>query len=602
MRGMTRVREPMSNLTDYLSPRRPWFGAVSRKSTLADAAAGFTNAAIVLPQGVAFAIIAGLPPAYGLFTAMIPPVIAAFFGSSRVMVSGPTTAISAVLFASLSQFAPAGTPAYIEMALALTVMVGLVQLAAGLARLGALITFVSHSVIVGFTAAAALLIAASQLAPALGLSVERGGGVVERVLRVAEAADQTNWRAVLLSVATLVVLILVSKLSRRLPHYLIALVAGSLIGLALGAEASGIAMFAPLPSVTPNFHLPDFTGVPLAELAPAAMAIAFIALLEAVSIGRDFAHRRNEKYDSNQEIVGQGLSNMIGGFFQCYAGSGSFTRSALNAESGARTPLAAMFAALFLLALLLLLAPFIAYIPVPVMAGTILFVAWRLVDFAEIRHILDARTSDTVVLCLTFLAGIAVELEFAIVVGVVTSLFAFLRKSASPLVAVLAPAITDGRRTLRGAKRYNLPQCPQIAVLRIEGPIYFASVEAIAKRIETLEAQFGSRARIVLYLRGVGSIDLSGADFLIKLIRNARKSGGDVHIVATYKGVLSTLRRAHVLDILGDANLHLSKGQAIARITAQADGDICRTCQLRVFEECKHLPQPEQTTEGGKGS
>lgn len=583
----------MPKIVDYLTPRRPWFGAVSRQSSLADAAAGFTNAAIVLPQGVAFATIAGLPPQYGLFTAMIPPVIAAFFGSSRVMVSGPTTAISAVLFASLSQFSPAGTPVYVEMALVLTIMVGLVQLAAGMARLGALIAFVSHSVIVGFTAAAALLIAASQLAPALGLTVEKGGGVIERLARVAESVDQINWQAALLSGATLAVLIGISRLSKRLPHYLIALAAGSLIALAMGARASGIEMFAPLPSITPSFHLPDIVGVPLASLLPAALAIAFIALLEAVSIGRDFAHRRDEKYDTNQEIVGQGLSNLIGGFFQCYAGSGSFTRSALNAESGARTPLAAMFAAVFLMLLLVLLAPFITYIPVPVMAGTILYVAWRLVDFAEIRHIIQARTTDTVVLGLTFLAGIAVELEFAIVVGVVTSLFAFLRKSASPLVAVLAPAQTDGRRTLRGALRYDLPQCPQIAILRIEGPIYFASVEAISSKLDKIEATFGPRALVILYLRAVGSVDLSGSDFLIKMIRSARARGGDVHIVATYKGVLSTLRRTRVLDILGESNLHLSKGQAIARCTAQVKGDICSACQLRVFTECNDLPSKD---------
>ncbi|WP_417729570.1 SulP family inorganic anion transporter [Roseovarius sp.] len=580
----------MSKLTEYLSPRRPWFGAVNRQSTLADAAAGLTNAAIVLPQGVAFATIAGLPPQYGLFTAMIPPVIAAFYGSSRVMVSGPTTAISAVLFASLVQFAPAGTPAYVEMALLLTIMVGLIQLAAGLARLGSLITFVSHSVIVGFTAAAALLIASSQLAPALGLCVEKGGGVIERLLRVAEASGQIDWRAAFLSLSTLVMLIFLSRLGKRLPYYLFALAGGSLVALSIDAAGNGIAMFAPLPSVLPSAVPPGFANVPLADLAPAALAIAFIALLEAVSIGRDFAHRREERYDSNQEIVGQGLSNLIGGFFQCYAGSGSFTRSALNAESGARTPLAAIFAAGFLLVLLILLAPFITFIPVPVMAGTILFVAWRLVDFAEIRHILEARTSDTLVLCLTLISGVVVELEFAIVVGVVTSLFAFLRKSASPLVAVLAPAVVDGRRTLRGARRYNLPQCPQILVLRIEGPIYFASVEAISERFDQIETQYGARALIILYLRGVGSIDLSGADFLIKTIRTARKCGGDVHIVATYKGVLSTLRRTGVLNILGEANLHVSKGQAIAAITGQADPEMCRSCLKRVFNECAKLP------------
>lgn len=584
---------PMVQLANRLTPRRSWFQHVDRQSLRADASAGLTNAAVVLPQGVAFAIIAGLPPEYGLFTAMIPPIIAAWYGSSMVMVSGPTTAISAVLFASLSQLAPAGTPVYIQMALVLTIMVGVIQLIAGLARLGALISFVSHSVIVGFTAAAAVLIAASQLAPALGLHVENGGGVIERLTRVVEAAPQTDWRAVLLALLTLATLIIVQRISRKIPAYLVALAIGSAAAWLFNAEAHGIAMFAALPSIIPALSVPSVSLSTFADLAPAAVAIAFVALLEAISIGRDFAHRRGERYDSNQEIFGQGLSNVVGGFFQCYAGSGSFTRSALNAESGARTPLSAILAAVFLLLMLLVLAPLVSLIPVPVMAAIILYVAYRLIDFREIQHIFDVRTSDTVVLIMTFVAGITVELEFAIIVGVFASLFSFLRKSASPLVAVLAPVTIDGHRTLRGAQRYNLPQCPQIAVLRIEGPIYFASIDAIEERIEKIEQDSGPRALVVLYLRGVGSIDLTGADFLIQFLRSRRAMGGDVHIVASYKGVLSTLRRTHVLEELGEANLHLSKGNAIGSCISGIKPDICKTCKVRVFNECASLPNED---------
>jgi SulP family sulfate permease len=215
------------SLRKTFSLYRPWFAQINKGTMRADLIAGFTNAAIVLPQGVAFAIIAGLPPEYGLFTAMIPPIIAALFGSSMVMISGPTTAISAVLFASLSAQAVPGTAHYVEMALLLTILVGLIQLAAGLLRLGALITFISHSVIVGFTAAAALLIGASQLAPALGFTVERGGGVFERLIRVANSLDQTSLLACSLALFTLATLILCAKISRSLPNYLIALAGGS---------------------------------------------------------------------------------------------------------------------------------------------------------------------------------------------------------------------------------------------------------------------------------------------------------------------------------------------------------------------------------------
>jgi sulfate permease, SulP family len=580
-------------ITERLNPVRPWFSKVSHSSLRDDAMAGLTNAAIVLPQGVAFAIIAGLPPEYGLYTAMIPPIIAALYGSSMVMVSGPTTAISAVLFATLSEFALPGTPAYIQFALVLTVMVGVMQLAAGILRLGTFISFISHSVIVGFTAAAALLIGASQLAPALGLTVERGGGVVERLQRVFEVLSQTNLSALFLAALTLLTILISQRLDKRLPSYLIALIVGTIAGLVIDAPAQGIAMFSALPSVVPSFEAPHFSLSTLAALAPGAATIGLVALLEAISIGRAFALRREEAYDSNQEIVGQGLSNIVGGFMQCYAGSGSFTRSALNVESGAKTPLSAIFAAIFLFALLLAIAPFVRFIPVPAMAGIILYVAWRLINFSEIRHIVDGSRSETIILALTFLSGIAIELEFAIVVGVVSSLFVFLQKTAHPLVAILSPAIHMGHRTMRGARHHGLNQCPQIAVMRIEGPLYFASVEFVDHQIADFEAEYGERRTLILHCRGVGHIDLAGADFLIRETAKLRKRGGDLHLIATYATVLDSLKRTHVTEIIHEENIHLGKGSAIATCVANAKNDICRTCTKRVFKECAEKPGPE---------
>jgi len=587
------MADTLSRLRRQFSPVRPWYAKVSAETMKRDAVAGFTNAAIVLPQGVAFAIIAGLPPEYGLYTAMIPPIIAAIFGASMVMVSGPTTAISAVLFATLSEHAAPGTPAYVNMALTLTIIVGLMQLAAGLARLGALISFISHSVIIGFTAAAAVLIGASQLAPALGLTVERGGGVIERLLRVAHGIEGTNPVALALALATIGTILICLRIDKRLPSYLVALVVGSAFGYALDAPAAGIAMFDPLPSILPGFSAPQTDFQTLANLVPGAATIAFVALLEAISIGRAFAIRRNEPYDSNHEIVGQGLSNVIGGFFKCYAGSGSFTRSALNAESGARTPLSAIFAAGFLLLMLILLAPFVRLIPVPVMAGIILYVAWRLINFAEVAHVRESSRSETFILAATFVAGIAVELEFAIVVGVISSLFVFLRKSAAPMVSMLAPVIHKNSRSFRDVTRYDIPQCPQIAVYRIEGPLYFASIEYVEGRFRDYETVYGVKDIVVLHLRGVGTIDLAGADFLIKEIRTIRSRGGQMHLIATRPEVVRVLKNTHVVEALGEDHLHLGKADAVAEAVAEAQTDMCGTCRIRAFQECVSKPAPD---------
>ncbi|WP_238368613.1 SulP family inorganic anion transporter [Mesobacterium pallidum] len=573
-----------------LSPVRPWVLEQTPASWKADALAGLTGATIVLPQGVAFAIIAGLPPEFGLFTAIIVTVVAALWGSSRVMVSGPTTAISAVLFASLSGLAVPGSETYIALALVLTFLVGVLQLAAGMAGLGGLIAFISHSVIVGFTAAASVLIAVSQLGPALGLAGGEGG-VLHRLSRIVADAGTLNIDAVIISAVTLASLIASFRISRRLPGYIIALVAGSLAAVLLGAE---VAMFAPLDAVLPSFEAPDLSIGTIGALLPAAAAVACVGLLEAISIGKSFAIRRGETYDSNQEMVGQGLSNLTGSFFHCYAGSGSFTRSGLNAESGAASPMSAVFAAGFLVVLLLLLSPFVRFVPVPAMAAIILYVAWRLIDIAEIRHIVATSRSETFILAATFLTGILSGLDFAILVGVVASLSIFLNKSAHPLVAVGAPTEVNGRRVFMNAESFNLPQCPQIRFVRIEGPLFFASIEHVEREFRRMEEKDGLKT-CILNLKGVGKIDLSGADFILSEARRARAHGNDLHLIAANPSVLNVLKRLHCLDELGPDNVHPHKSDAIRPAVARASDPICAGCEIRCFNECADKPGAQPT-------
>ncbi len=556
----------------------------------ADAWAGLTNAAIVLPQGVAFAIIAGLPPDFGLFTAIVVTIVAAFWGSSMVMVSGPTTAISAVVFATLSPFAAPGTETYILLALTLTFMVGALQLLAGLAGLGALISFVSHSVIVGFTAAAALLIAASQLSGALGIETAAGGGVLERLHRVIKVVDQTSLDAVIVSVVTLAVLLAMTRLDKRLPAYIIALIAGSLTAFVLGGADAGISQIAPLAAPAPGLSSPTFSPDILGGLLPGAAAVAFVGLLEAISIGKSFALRRNERYDSNQEIIGQGLSNMAGSFLQSYAGSGSFTRSGLNADSGARTPMAAIFAALILLVALFVIAPLVRFVPVPAIAAIILYVAWKLVNFSEIRHIVTSSRTETLILLATFLTGILSELDFAILVGVIVSLAAFLNESAHPSVGIGGPIEINGRRVFRNVYANNIPECPQIANLRIEGPLFFGSVEHIDEKFREIERKSGGTRTVLLGLKGVGKIDLTGADFLLDECRAARRRGQDFHLIASHRTSLDTLERLHVTEVVGADHIHGSKADAIRAAVESADEDICRTCTARIFQECAGKP------------
>jgi SulP family sulfate permease len=575
-------------------PARQWLSQVNGQTVRADAFAGFTNAAIVLPQGVAFATIAGLPPEYGLYTAMITAVIAAIFGSSMIMISGPTTAISAVLFATLSDVAAPGTARYIELALMLTVMVGIFQMAGGIGKLGGIVSFVSHSVMTAFTAAAALLIGVSQLAGALGVHVERGGNVIERIWRLGEHFIEVNMMAVLISSFTLISAITLAKLAPKLPGFLIALVAGSGLAYLLDAKSHGVSMVGALPNDLPTLHVPSVSFSDVGALAPGAAAIALVGLLEAISIGRAFAVRRKEDFDANQEMVGQGLSNAIGGFFQCYAGSGSFTRSGVNASSGAMTPMSGLFASAFLALILLFIAPLVAYIPVPAMAGLILFVAWKLIDVTELRHILGTRCAETVILCLTLAAGLFIELDFAIYVGVIASLCVFIYESASPELPIITPMMSaNGQRKFHAVGTPVPELCPQLLIMRLDGPLFFGSVEAVEKRLKIIRKTHKRQKHWVFTMKSVGKIDLAGADLLIKVIREIKADGGSFRIVAHFEPLIKSLDRLHVLDELGQDKLYSSKFEALAAATQDLDKHICKGCLRDIFVECDTLRETE---------
>jgi len=371
-----------------LFPFLNWFKLVSKDTIKADMIAGITGAVIVLPQGVAFATIAGLPPEYGLYTAMVTPIIAALFGSSYHLVSGPTTAISIVIFSAVSHHAAPGTPEFISIALTLTFLAGVYQLAFGLARLGALVNFVSHTVVIGFTAGAAILIATSQMKHILGIAIPKGESFIHTWIDIFKDIGSSNLYLLLIAMATLLTALLIKKWLPKIPNLLIGMIVGSFIAFGLKDSVEGIALIGEIPGHLPPLSTPDFSFETLTALAPEAFAVALLGLIEAVSISRAVATKSNQRINSNQEFIGQGMSNIAGSFFSSYAGSGSFTRSGINYEAGAKTPMSAIFAAVFLLIIVLLIAPLTAYLPVAAMGGVILLVAYNLIDFHHIDMIL----------------------------------------------------------------------------------------------------------------------------------------------------------------------------------------------------------------------
>jgi len=575
------------NLSDIF-PFLSWFRLTTRETIKADFIAGLTGAVIVLPQGVAFALIAGLPAEYGLYTAMVTPIVAALFGSSLHLVSGPTTAISIVVFSAVSHHAAPGSPEFISLALTLTLLAGVYQLAFGLARLGALVNFVSHTVVIGFTAGAAILIATSQMKHIFGISIPKGESFLHTWVGLFNGLGQTNLYLVIIAVATIITALLVKKINRKLPNLLAGMVVGSVLALIFKDSTNGIALVGEIPAHLPPFSVPEFSFATIKRLAPEAFAVALLGLIEAVSISRAVATKSSQRINANQEFIGQGLSNIVGSFFSSYAGSGSFTRSGINYDAGAQTPLSAIMAAIFLMIIVLLIAPLTAYLPIAAMGGIILLVAYKLIDFHHIIKILTLSKSETAILLTTFFATLFLELEFAIYMGVLLSLVLFLAKTSTPQIPVLSiDSSLDGKkRKFASVHKKPLKQCPQLKIIRVDMSIYFGSINYIHKNISKISEKEGIH-HILIDASGINFIDLAGAETLVSENKSLAKQKGGLYFVDMKPSVYEFAAKSCFIKEIGSDHFFDSKTNAIRNIYDRLDKSICEKCNFRIFNECQ---------------
>lgn len=588
-----------------LLPFLRWWPNVTQQTFRADAIAALTGALIVLPQAVAFATIAGLPPEYGLYAAMVPAVVGALWGSSWHLVSGPTTAISIVVFASISPLAEPGSAHYIGLVLTLTLLTGLIQTGMGVARLGALVNFISHSVIIGFTAGAAILIATSQIKNFFGLDIPRGAHFHEVLIHFgSHIMDIQPW-VMTVGAATLAAGVLAKRYLSKLPYMIVAMVVGSVVAAVLNAEygvdQTGIGTVGALVASFPPLSIPDFSFTAIKQTLFPAMIIAILALTEAVAIARSVAIKSDQRIDSNQEFIGQGLSNIAGSFFSGYASSGSFNRSGVNYASGAKTPLAAAMSAVFLLLIVLLVAPLAAYLPVPSMAAILFIVAWSLIDFHHIGEIVKRHKRERITLAITFI-GTLVDLEKGIFLGILVSLMFYLYRTSQPSIRELVPSHSDRDNPRRKfvPTDSDAPACPQMSILRVEGSIFFGAVEHVQQYFRNVDEADPQKKHLLLASRAIGFVDLAGAELLGKEAARRHKLGGGLYLVGVQPDLCEMLRRSGQVDTVGEKQIFRHKGDAIQTIYPQLDNEICRTCTARVFREC-HIALPDGTPRSVSG-
>lgn len=557
---------------------------LAKKTWKDDLIAGITGTIISIPQAVAFSLIAGLPPVYGFYAAIVVPIITALFGSSYQMISGPTTAISIVIYSTLIKFTNPETDleTYVTLAFVLTFLTGFFQLVMGVLRMGKLVNFVSHSVVIGFTAGAGILIAFKQLKHVFGINVPQGSTVLEIVTYIAKHISETNWYVFTIALGTLILALIIKYLIKPISRYymLLAMLIGSVGAYLLGGAAHGIESVGEIPSSLPPFSVPDLTYNNVKILSSGALVLALLGLVEAVAIARSIALSTHQKINGNQEVIGQGLSNLIGSFFSSYASSGSFTRSGVNHQAGAKTPLSAIVAVVFLTVVLLLFAGYASYLPKATMGGIILLVGYNLIDFHHIKQVYKSSGRELIVLSITLSGTLFFDLEFALLAGILTSFFFYMERTSKPNIAILGA--DKNKRLVNIIRDKDARECSNLKIVRIDGSLYFGSIEKISNYFAELYDE-NKTQYVLIAADGINFIDLAAAEWLTNEVVKWNKNRGGIYFAGMKLISQDVLRKGGFIEAMGENIFFKEKKHAISAIHSK----IKDPCIEKVFSECK---------------
>ena len=564
-------------------PFECWIGELKKPEIWrADLIAGITVALVLVPQSMAYAQLAGLPPYYGLYASFLPGIIAALFGSSRQLATGPVAVVSLMTASALAPIAGANPELYIAYAVMLAFMVGIFQMALGLLRLGVLVNFLSHPVVVGFTNAAAIIIGTSQLGKLFGVTVEKAEHTYETVFNTLVAAlSDTHLETMLMALFALGIMIALKKFLPKIPNVLTAVVITTLLSWQIGFEQMGGRVVGSIPAGLPPLSMPVLDFQTMGQLLSVTVAIAIIGFMEAISIAKAMATRTRQRLDANQELVGQGLGNIISSFSQGYAVSGSFSRSAVNIGAGAQTGFSAVVTGLVVGATLLWLTPLLYHLPQATLAAVIIMAVINLVKVDPIKHAWKVQRHDAVVSVITFVLTIiwAPHLDKGIMVGVMLSLMLFLYRSMAPRVAVLS---RDPDGTLRDAEVRKLETCRNISLIRFDGPLYFANTGYFEDKILERVALKPDLKFVIVDAEGINEIDATGEEMLHNLVRRLREAGVTLLIARAKKQLWDIFERTNLMEELGREHVFALRTQAFNYAWDQLGDDHAETCPLRV--------------------
>ncbi len=566
------------------------FRGYRRADLRPDALAGLTVAIISLPQAIAYGLVAGLTPQMGLYTAIVAPIVAALWGSSSQLQTSPTTALSLLVLASLAETARSGSAQILVAAGLLAVVAGLAQVALGVARLGMLVNFVSDSVIVGFAAGAGIQIASGEFRHLFGLTFT-SRNLPQTLEQLAVHLPQTHLPTLALGLVTLLLMLALRRWRPKWPATVICLVVATVLLVVLRLDAAGVRVIGRLPrSLPPVTPLPVFDLSLLAELAPGALAVASLGLIQAMATARSLAAETGERIDNNQEFVGQGLANIACGFLSGYPCGGSLSCSAINNEAGARTPVSGMLSGVFTLAGMLALAPFGAYLPRAALSGVLIVVGFAMINRRQMLQVWRSSRGEAAIMIVTFLGTLLLRIDFAVLAGILMSLAYFILQTSAPRVVTMVPD-QDFRHWVNQPDK---PGCPQLAIMDIRGDLYFGAVSHIEEAIRQHRLSHPTQRFLLLRMHSVDYCDISGMRMLESILRTYRDRGGDVFMIRVRESVLHLMRSTGFYERLG-ADHFLKEDEAVEHLFYKVlDPAVCiYESGVRIFRECQNLPRPD---------
>lgn len=505
-------------------PALQWLPNYNKEDLSGDVSAGMIVAVMLIPQGMAYAMLAGLPPVIGLYSATIPLFVYALLGSSKQLAVGPVAIVSLLVFSGVSSLAEPGTDEYIAYVFLLSLMVGVIKLILGLLRLGVLVNFVSHAVISGFTSAAAIIIGLSQLNHLLGFELPQSENVFVLLLLAAQQFSGIHPLTFLLGLGSIAVMVFLKRVAPRFPAPLLVVAGSTLIVYLFQLDQWGVKIVGDIPKGIPRFSLPAFSMESITSLFPIALTIAFIGYMESIAIAKAIASKENYQVDANKELRALGLANIVGSFFSSYPVTGGFSRSAVNYQSGARTGLASMITVFLIFLTLLFFTPVFYYLPRTVLAAIIMVAVFGLIDVKEAKRLFQLKKVDGWTLLITFVATLVLGIEDGILLGVAVSLLVFIARSARPHTAVLGDLSKQN-------VFHNIAHDPEvkteedILIFRMDASLYYPNMAFLEEKLRAEVDQRPKLQWIILDFSGVNDMDGISVDTWERIIDRYQEKG-----------------------------------------------------------------------------